>query len=125
MKASLDRALADGVRPNASPALELRAERLSRPSVAAEVGDELRAIVTRAHSAPRPGIRVEACRDAVLAIEHEMRLLASRLEASNPVSVIAVAKVNVLLSDGTGPLYYPDPRGELRVAIRDATAALG
>ena len=58
------------------------------------------------------------------AVEHELRLLASRLQAPNPVAVSAVAKVRVLLTDGTGPLYYPETRGSLDAAIRDVAAAL-
>ena len=81
-------------------------------------------IVRRAQGAPRPGVRIEACRESVRAVEHELRLLASRLQAPNPVAVRAVAKVRVLLTDGTGPLYYPETRGSLDAAIRDVAAAL-
>ena len=48
LTAALDRALADGAPGNASPALELRAKALARPSVASELADQLRVIVRRA-----------------------------------------------------------------------------
>ncbi len=124
MAAALDRALADGTPMNASPALELRAKRLARPSVAAQLADQLRVIVRRAQEPSRPSIRIEACRESVLAVEYELRLLASRLQAVNPVAIGAVAKVRILLTDGTGPLYYPETRASLRAAVRDAAAAL-
>jgi hypothetical protein len=121
----LDRALADGTPRGANSALELRAHALERPSVAHELGSQLRRVVREAQRESRPGPRVQACREAVLAVEHDLRLLASRLEAANPVAASAVAKVLVLLTDGTGPLYYPEANGSLRAAVRDATAALG
>jgi hypothetical protein len=124
LTAPLDRALAEGTAPSASRALELRAQALERPSVARELGSQLRRIVREAQLESHPGVRVQACREAVLAVEQELRLLASRLQAANPVAASAVAKVRVLLTDGTGPLYYPETHGSLRAAVRDATVAL-
>src|ERR1700729_514107 len=124
LTAPLDRALAEGTPPSASPALQLRAQALERPSVARELGSQLRRIVRDAPGESPPGVRVRACRGAVLAVEYELRLLASRLQAANPVGASAVAKVRVLLTDGTGPLYYPETNGSLRAAILHAGAAL-
>jgi hypothetical protein len=124
LTAQLDRALAEGAPSDASDALELRAQALARRSVADELAGRLRLVVREAEQEPRPSLRVHACREAVLTVEHELRLLASRLQAANPVAVSAVAKVHVLLTDGTGPLYYPRTNGSLRAAVRDATAAL-
>ena len=124
MTGALDRALADGTPRDCSPALELRAKALARPSVARELGNQLRVILGQAQLQPRPSVRVQACRESVLAVEHELRLLASRLQAANPVRVRAVAKVHLLLTDGTGPLYYPETYASLRAAVQDATAAL-
>jgi hypothetical protein len=124
MAARLDRELAAGAPRDATPALELRAEELARPSVATELADQLRLVVREAQRPPHPGLRVEACREAVLAVEHDLRMLASRLQAPQPVAVTAVAKVRLLLTDGTGPLYYPENEASLAAAVRDATAAL-
>jgi hypothetical protein len=50
--------------------------------------------------------------------------LAERLRAPRHVSPDGVQRVGSLLVDGTGPLYWPDGRGELRAATLAALAAL-
>lgn len=123
LTASLDRALADGAPCQASPALELRAQALAKPTMAHELGTQLRDIVREAHEPGAPSFRIRGCRERVLAAQDELRLLASRLQAAQPVAVSAVAKVRLLLSDGTGPLYHCRSDQNLRAAIRDATDA--
>lgn len=121
---TLDRALAEGAPPDASPALGLRAQALSRPKVACELGTQLRGIVREAHEPPGPSTRITGCRERVLAAEDELRLLASRLQAAQPVAVTTIAKVRLLLTDGTGPLYRCASDTSLQAAIDDATRAI-
>jgi hypothetical protein len=123
--AALDRELAHGVARDATPALELRARALSQPPVRCELGDQLRRIVSQAHQPPGPSARIRARRAGVLAAEDELRLLASRLHSRQRVAVVGIAKVRVLLSDGSGPLYYRDSEQDLGAVIREATSALG
>jgi hypothetical protein len=122
--AALDRELARGIAPDSRPALELRARALSRPRVRRELGEQLRHIVGQAHQPPGPGTRIRARRAGVLASEDELRLLASRLYSSRRVAVAGIAKVRVLLTDGSGPLYYRHSEEDLEAAIREATLAL-
>jgi hypothetical protein len=68
---------------------------------------------------------VRGCRERVLAAEADLRLLASRLHCARPLTVHGIAKVRVLLADGSGPLYHRGSAENLGTAIRKATAALG
>jgi len=122
--AALDRELASGVPVDASPLLARRARALSRRAAPPELGSRLRRIVREAHQPAGPTAHVRANRARVVAAEDELRLLASRLESSRRVSVAGLAKVHVLLTDGTGPLYYRDSSEDLVGATREAIAAL-
>jgi len=123
---ALDRALASGVPADTSPALWQRARALSRSSVARELGQQLCRIVQEAHEPRRmPGMRVMgAARERVLAAEDDLRVLASRLQSGEPIAAHGIAKVHLLLSDGTGPLFHRDSDRNLSEAIREATSAL-
>jgi hypothetical protein len=121
---ALDQALASGACEYATAALELRARALQRPSVSYELGSTLRRLLGDAHHPRGRHARIEPARTRVLAVEQELRLLASRLQAPQPVAVAAIAKVRVLLSDGTGPLYQGGRDDTLREAVGEALAAL-
>jgi hypothetical protein len=122
--AKLDRQLANGVSPDASPALARRSRRLLAPTTREQLGRRLRQIAADAHQRALPGPRVPLYRIQVLQAEDELRLLASRLQSPNELSVRGIAMVRLLLTDGCGPLFgSPDTTG-LRDALRDTTAAL-
>ena len=123
---ALDRALASGIPTDTTPALWLRARALTRPWVARELGQQLCRIVLEAHEPRRmPGMRVMgAARERVLAAEDDLRVLASRLQSGEPIAAHGIAKVHLLLSDGTGPLFHRDSDRNLSEAIREATSAL-
>lgn len=123
--ARLDRQLANGAAPDATPALARRARRLTAPATREQYGRQLRRIVREAHERAFPGPRVPLYRVQVLAAENDLRLLASRLQSPSPLSVQGVAKVRLLLTDGCGPLFGAPSETDLRDAVRDATAALG
>jgi hypothetical protein len=123
---ALDRAVAEGIATDTSPALLLHARTLTHPSVARELGQQLCRIVQEAHE-PRhmPGMRVMgAARERVLAAEDDLRVLASRLQSGKPIAAQGIAKVHLLLSDGTGPLFHRGSDRNLSEAIREATSAL-
>ena len=122
---ALDRALAAGVPPDASAALALRARALTQTSAREELADQLRRIVRNACEPSVPGTRVRARREHVLAAEHAMQRLASRLQSPLPVEARGIARVRVLLSDGGGPLYYRASAQDLGTEIRQAISALG
>ncbi len=121
---ALDRELANGAPPETSRVLALRARELSRPSVSDELGTQLRRILRDARQPVAPGSRVCACRGRVIAAESELRLLASRLHSPRRAAVRGLAKVRVLLTDGSGPLYYRDSVEDLGALARDAGSAL-
>jgi hypothetical protein len=122
--AKLDRELANGARQDASPALSRRARMLTEPAAREQLGRQLRRIVRDAHQRAMRGSRVPLNRERVLESEHDLALLASRLQSPSRVSVRGVAKVRVLLTDGCGPLFYSRSATDLRDAVREATTAL-
>jgi hypothetical protein len=120
----LDRQLAEGVPPERSAALSLRARRLADPAHASFLARRLHAIVREAvlHRVPRAQIAVRL--RAVAAMADELDELARRLVAPRPPAVRGVAQVSVLLGEGSGPLYSSRADEDLGAAVRRARAAL-
>jgi hypothetical protein len=121
----LDRELAAGVAPETDAALALRAQRLIGPGPRRALGRQVERLVRDAHSvghwvvAPIPPRRRE-----VLDASDDLNALADRLLAPDPVAVRGVAQVRVLLSDGSGPLYFFGASERLRSAVRRALRSL-
>lgn len=110
----LDRALAQGVPPEASAPLALRAQRLTEPEHRSSIARELRRIIRDVHQSHRPELaRIVPRRGSVWAAREELRRLADTLEAPGPVAAAGVAQARILLTDGTGPLYNPESRTTL------------
>ena len=124
----LDRALARGASPESSVLLAIRAQQLVDAHMRFVLADSLRELADEATgSATHRGSRVPMDWPAVRAVAGDLRALASRLLERAPAPVRGVAQVNVLLTDGGGPLYSPhSPHSlkDLRVAVRDANRAL-
>ena len=121
----LDQALADGVCPDDSAVLSLRAHRLIGLETRRALARELRGIVGRARRPLHPldnGARI--CSQEVLGARDAIEALADRLDGWEPVEPAGVARVRLLLRDGVGPLYNESYPGGLRRAIRVAVAAL-
>jgi hypothetical protein len=122
----LDGALARGVAPESSPALELRAETLIGPT-AWQLGDHVQAILLTAHADRRfPIHAVQISRRLIREVEPELSQLALRLLDDRPVDVRGVASVRALLCDGRGPLYGVGTHGagDLRAALNASIDAL-
>jgi hypothetical protein len=118
----LDALLAEGVAPDSNVALALHADRLARTSERRRLARYLR------HIGSRPG-RSESLRAAIARrIEpdafRDLEDLAERLLVPGPVDVQGVAKVRVLLTDGTGPLYRDSTARDLHAELRDALLAV-
>ncbi|MEA2382406.1 MAG: hypothetical protein QOH72_2377 [Solirubrobacteraceae bacterium] len=120
----LDRRLADGVPPERSAALSLRARRLVDPAYGRTLAGRLHAIVQEAivRRVPRAQIAVRLA--AVAELTAEFDELARRLLGPRPPAVRGVAQVSVLLGDGGGPLYSTWAGEDLGAAVRRARAAL-
>jgi hypothetical protein len=119
----LDQELAAGVRPDSDPLLRERAQillsRESRLRMASGIDRARRQAERPAlHTAQVP-VRSQAVRDAAPALER----LAYRMRGHLPISPQGAAKTNILLTDGSGPLYGPDG-SDLKAAARSALAAL-
>jgi hypothetical protein len=120
----LDRALAKGVPPETSGALLLRARTLLGPRARRELGRALQRILREASHAPWPGARMPVRRNEVMDARDDLNLLARRLLAPAPVDVRGVAQVRLLLSDGSGPLFWRRSADDLRGRVREAIEAL-
>jgi len=115
----LDRELADGCPPEASPQRAVRAQQLAAPATGRELARYLRELVVRAER-PRVGLldpTVPVVRDVVLPRREALLGLAERLEQPVPLNPCGVARVLLLLSDGAGPLYS-------RASVRTMTQVL-
>jgi hypothetical protein len=64
--------------------------------------------------------RVPLARARILAADEDIRQLVRDLRAGLPVPARGVAMANLLLIDGTGPVYNVRSERDLRMAIRDA-----
>ena len=106
----LDLALADGVSPETSAPLALRAQRLTEPDRRWSIAGTLRRIVrdNDTHDRRRGRIgRVRPNPQAVKAASDALSELADTLADPGPVAAGGVALARLLVSDGTGPLYAP------------------
>jgi hypothetical protein len=120
----LDRRLADGVPPERSAALSLRAARLIEPAVGAELGARFQAVIAEADGRRLPRARVAVRRRAVVDAAAALDALARRLAAPEPRAARGVAQARLLLVEGGGPLYSPRSGEDLTAAVRRARAAL-
>ena len=129
-RAELDRSLAEGADPLATPELRWRAQQLmsdrSRRRLAKEIEGALEAAKTRpwlGGSAASPN-RTEIGRCWEL-----LHALANDLRGAEPIALRGVALTAQLLHDGCSPLYAPyayapGPEGELELEVRRARSAL-
>jgi hypothetical protein len=138
LAASLDRQLADGVRPERSAVLAARAMALTsagyRRALAASLRRMLAASVApgsrplsltparSAGAAIRPYVPLR--RDRIAGAAEELAGLAECLTARRPVPARGVALVSQLLADGGGPLYRAASRDDLGARLERAAQAL-
>jgi hypothetical protein len=110
----LDRDLADGVPPEASAALALRAQRLTEPDWRWSISGALRRVLRDANASRSQRLgRVTPNLRAVKSASDELNRLADTLDDPGPVAAQGVARAWLLLTDGTGPLYNARSRTSL------------
>jgi hypothetical protein len=121
--ASLDRQLAAGRPPEATPLLAARAQDIvslpSRRALAAN-WDHLLRVARHAPMSRTNFVRA----GRVAAAEPAIRELARRLSAALPVAARGVAMASVLLTDASGPVYNERSSVTLAAALEAATAQL-
>jgi hypothetical protein len=127
----LHRWLLDGELARACPQGEtaehrLRAAQLADPRHRRRLAHSLRRVVAKADDQPPLLSSVVPIRRAAVAARREALLgIAERLEGQAPISATALARVETLLRDGTGPLYNGFSQRNLGEAlwwIADASA---
>ncbi len=102
---TLDRRLARGAEPDSSPLLSVRAHALIGMRHRRRLTEELRRILdsaARTHHRFNPTLPVP---DHVLLARDLIEEIAVRLETPEPVAVRGVARLELLVRDGGGPLY--------------------
>ena len=123
----LDHQVADGFGPDPIEDRALRARQMTARRARRRLARSLRA---RVKDLERPVAHqmtaaVPLCRRAVLPWRESLLGLAERLEGPDPHNPAGVARVLVLLTDGSGPLYNPavaDRMGDAVWWIADALA---
>jgi hypothetical protein len=135
---SLDRQLADGVRPEVNAVLAARAmvltsvryrrglaaslRRMLAASMSPQARPRLMAASRSAGAARQPHVPLR--RDRIAGSASELDGLARSLACQSPVPAQGVAMVSQLLADGGGPLYRADARYDLDALIERAAQAL-
>jgi hypothetical protein len=124
----LDLKLADGVDPNESEELALRAEQLAAPDMREQIArslDEVLEVAVRGSSAQLPTIRAPISRGRVQGSLPQLSRLAQRLRSEGPQSVEGLAMAHLLVADAQGPLYAHALCGEaLEPVVEAAIKAL-
>ena len=122
---ALDRALADGVRPDDTPALALRARQLATRREAEHVAGRLEAILHELDLPPARALtsRAPLQRAQIIAARPFVANLVQRLRDVEHPNAAGIARARQLVVDGASPLYAPSPPGTLaRLAWRAADA---
>lgn len=121
----LDRDLAAGADPAGDPTLTLRAQHLRSAHVRRQLAAGLRDTVRRAHRPSRLSAAAPISRTAVRENESLLDELADRLDSEPAAEAGGIAAANLLLTDGTSPLWVNGDPGELHDLLGMALFRLG
>jgi hypothetical protein len=118
-RARLDQQVADGFGTDPIEDRALRARQLAGRRSRRRLARSLRARVRDAElpAVPHLSAAVPLSRRVVVAWRESLLGLADRLESPDPVNPCGVARVLVLLTDGTGPLYSPRAADRMSEAV--------
>lgn len=124
-RGTLDRTLAHGADPSATPELSRRARQLTSRRCRAGLADGIRNLIDAAEKPRRPYSAVAPLqRREILSEQAFLLQLADELAGEGEVSPRGIALVEGLLTDGASPIYAPSPDGALHVALTHARATL-
>jgi len=105
--------------------LSLRARTLISARTRRQLSRRLRHVVRLAERPSRPpNWSVPICRSEVIRVRAELEALADRLISPEPVEATGMARVHLLVTDGSGPVYHRHRSGELARALREAFEGL-
>lgn len=124
-RVELTRRLATGADPGASPELALRARAITSPREVHQCVNGLERVLREA-AVPSRGLTAEAPlqREAILAARPFLLSLLDALREIEHPRAAGVARVELLLTDGAGPIYAPSYPGTLASAAYRARDAL-
>jgi hypothetical protein len=122
----LDRRLAAGEPASASALLRERARQLLERRQRARLAAGWRRVLEDARSASRPRFSsaIPVRRDAVLIAEPAILALEARLREDATVDPIAIARMRVMLTDGSSPVYRSLEPDELRCRLLELLGEL-
>ena len=121
----LDRELAQGVSPDSSAGLSVRAHDLIGSRARQLLAQAIRRLVQEATHPLRPmHFSVPVCRSKVRHSRRTLEELADRLSSGEPLDARGVAQLRLLLSDGAGPLYDHPSANDLQPALERVKVAL-
>jgi len=122
----LDRALARGATPEASPGLAVRAQLLEDPQMRLNLASGLAHALNQVFGPglPRRSAQVPVNRGAVRRAAPSLYILIDELTRPGPLGVQGLAMVEVLLTDGYGPLYRPSYFAELDDYLKQTIESL-
>jgi hypothetical protein len=119
-----DRQVDAEVLPLPGSALAAHIQRLASRAEAADLARTLRMVQ---HDAREPywpmTARIPVQRREVFANEDLIEEIVARLTSGRPLGLRGIARLRMLVADGTGPLYLPT-EGSLRAALRGVLATL-
>jgi hypothetical protein len=122
----LDRQLAEGADPNASPALRERSRQLLSDEGRCQVATGLQGFLDDAFADSwPPSSRVPIAREAIRDSRWDIEEVVERLTAPAYLCPQGVARLSILMTDGNSPLFGPSTSAQqLRWGLVAATEAL-
>jgi hypothetical protein len=118
---TLDAQLAAGEQAEDNLLRAVRAGMLTAPSSRRTLAARWELVLADPTRRPsRASGRIPLQRTRVLAAQPDIRLMIAQLRAPAPVPARGVAIANLLLIDGSGPLYDAGSRTEVGAAVQDA-----
>jgi hypothetical protein len=118
---SLDRELASGIAPWRSPLHAARALALTSDRNRRGLARSLERLVEHARRARRQSCNavVSPCHEQVIDSMPVLLTIAGRLRCADPIDARGVARLTILLSDGSGPCYVRIRRNALTDALQE------
>lgn len=124
-RGSLDRSLAAGADPAASPELSRRARQLTSRRSRAGLAASIHNLLSAAEERPRGySSTVPVQRREILAERPLLLEIADDLESQQDLKPRGIALVERLITDGNSPVYMSSPESSLHEALNQARAAL-